>query len=51
MIDEHRVIDVYLRVSHHVVTFVCRLWKPLRAGEVLPNFFVDMLVYFLQVSS
>jgi hypothetical protein len=42
---------IRVNVSHRVVTFICRFWKPPRAGEVLPNFFVDRLVYFLQRSS
>jgi hypothetical protein len=32
-------------VSHRAVSF-CRFWKPPRAEEVLPNFFVDRLVVF-----
>ena len=34
-----------VHISHRVVTFNYRFWKPPRAGEVLPNFFVDMLVF------
>jgi hypothetical protein len=45
VIGGHCVVDVYRRVSHRVVTFICRLWKPPCAGEVLPKFFVDKLVY------
>jgi hypothetical protein len=37
---------VYVRVSHRAVTFICRFSKPPRTGEVLPNVFVDVLVYF-----
>jgi hypothetical protein len=37
---------IRVNVSHRAVTFICRFWKPPRAGEVLPNFFVDRLVYF-----
>ena len=46
MIVGHRVVDICVDVSHCVVSFICRFWKPPRAGEVLPNFFVDILVYF-----
>jgi hypothetical protein len=42
----HRAVDICVDVSHHAVTFICRFWKPPGAGEVLPNFFVDRLVYF-----
>jgi hypothetical protein len=42
----HRAVDICVDVSHCVVIFICRFWKPPRAGEVLPNFFIDRLVYF-----
>jgi hypothetical protein len=42
----HRAVDICVNVSHRAVTFICRFWKPPRAGEVLSNFFVDILVYF-----
>jgi hypothetical protein len=46
MIDDHRVVDICVYVSHRVVPFICRFWKPPRAGEVLPIFF-DRLVFFI----
>jgi hypothetical protein len=41
----HRAVDICVDVSHCVVSFICRFWKPPRAGEVLPKFFNDRLVY------
>ena len=46
MIVGHRAVDICVNVSHRAVNFICRFWKPPRAGEVLPNFFVDILGYF-----
>jgi hypothetical protein len=46
MIDDHHVVDICVYVSHRVVPFICRFWKPPSAGEVLPNFF-DRLVFFI----
>jgi hypothetical protein len=42
---------VYVRVSHHAVTFICKFWKPPCAGEVLLNFFDRLVFIFLQRSS
>jgi hypothetical protein len=39
----HRAIDICVDVSHCADTFICRFWKPLRAGEVLPKFSIDRL--------
>jgi hypothetical protein len=33
-------------VSHRAISFICRFWKPPRAGEVL-LFFVDRFVLIL----
>jgi hypothetical protein len=41
----HRAVDICVDVSHCVVSFICRFWKPPCAGEVLPKFFIDRLVY------
>jgi hypothetical protein len=41
----HRAVDICVDVSHCVVSFICRFWKPPRAGEVLPKFFIGSLVY------
>jgi hypothetical protein len=45
----HRVVDISVGVSHRVVSFICRVWKPPRAGEMLPKFFVDRLVFLAEV--
>jgi hypothetical protein len=45
MIFGYRAVEIYVNVSHHVVTFICRLWKLPCMREVLPNFFVDRLVF------
>ena len=42
----HSVVDIPVNISHRAATFICRFWKPPRAGEVLPKFFIDRLVYF-----
>jgi hypothetical protein len=42
----HRVVDAYVGISHRVVSLIFRFWKPPRAGEVLPKFFVDRFVFF-----
>jgi hypothetical protein len=39
VIGGHRVVDICMDVSHRVVSFICRFWKPPRAREVLPIFF------------
>jgi hypothetical protein len=41
----HCVVDICVDVSYRVVSFICRFWKPPRAGEVLPIIFVDRLVF------
>jgi len=40
----HRVIELCVDVSHHADTFICRILKPPRAGEVLPKFSIDWLL-------
>jgi hypothetical protein len=51
MIVGHCPVDIFVDVSHHAANFICRFWKPPRAGEVLPNFFLLIgLSYFLQMS-
>jgi hypothetical protein len=34
----HSVVDIPVNISHRAATFICRFWKPPRAGEVLPIF-------------
>jgi hypothetical protein len=48
VIAGHRVVELCVDVSHRAVTYICRLWKPPRAGEVLPIFLVDRLLYICQ---
>jgi hypothetical protein len=38
-------------VNNYAASFICRLCKPPRVGEVLPNFFVDRLelIFFAKV--
>jgi hypothetical protein len=38
---------VYLCVGHNADTFICRFWKPPRAGEVLPKFSFDRLWLYM----
>jgi hypothetical protein len=47
VIDDHRVVwCICVDVNHHAVTFICRLWKPPRAWEVLPIFLLTGLFNF-----
>jgi hypothetical protein len=36
----HRTVDIYVHVSHCVVSFICRFWKHHRPREVLSKLFV-----------
>ena len=38
MIVGHRAVELCVDVSHRADNFICRIWKPPRAGEVLPKF-------------
>jgi hypothetical protein len=45
-------LDIFLDVGHRAASFICRFCKhphP-RTGEVLPNFLLIGLSYFLQMS-
>jgi hypothetical protein len=44
-------IEICVNVIHRAASFIWRFWKPPCVGEVLPNFYVDRIVYFLQRSS
>jgi hypothetical protein len=44
VIAGHRAVEIYVVVSHHADTFICRFYKPLRAGEVLPEFSIARLM-------
>ena len=43
MIAGHRAVELCVDVSHRAENLICRILKPPRAGEVLPDFFVDRL--------
>jgi hypothetical protein len=45
------VVEICVNVSHRAASFICRFWKPPFVGEMLPNFFVHRIVYFLHRSS
>jgi hypothetical protein len=40
----HRAVELCMDVSHRVDTFICRISKLPRAGEVLPKFSVARLL-------
>jgi hypothetical protein len=40
LIAGHRAVDLCVDVSHRADSFICRISKPPRAGEVLPKFSV-----------
>jgi hypothetical protein len=40
-------LHICVDVSHRVDTFICRFWKPPRAGEVLPKFSIDRLQLYM----
>ena len=40
----HRAVELCVDVSHHADSFICRILKPPRAGEVLPKFSVARLL-------
>jgi hypothetical protein len=40
----HRAIELYVDVSHIADTFICRISKLPRAGEVLRKFSIDRLL-------
>jgi hypothetical protein len=40
----HRVVELLVEDSHRADTFICRISKPPRAGEVLPKFSVARLL-------
>jgi hypothetical protein len=44
MIAGHRAVELLVEDSHHADTFICRILKPPRAGEVLPKFSVARLL-------
>jgi hypothetical protein len=44
VIAGHRVVEIYVVVSHRADIFICRFYKPSRAGEVLPKFSIVRLM-------
>jgi hypothetical protein len=38
VIAGHRAVELCVYASHHADSFICRISKPPRAGEVLPKF-------------
>jgi ribonucleotide reductase beta subunit family protein with ferritin-like domain len=40
----HRAVELCVYVSHRVDGFICRISKPPRAGEVLPEFSARLLL-------
>jgi hypothetical protein len=40
----HRAVELCMEDSHHADTFICRISKPRRAGQVLPKFSVARLL-------
>ena len=43
-ISGHRVVELCVEDSHRAESFICRISKPPRAGEVLPKFSVARLL-------
>jgi hypothetical protein len=46
VIVDHHAVEICVVVSHRAASFICRLWTPPHAGEVLPNFFIDRVLLF-----
>jgi hypothetical protein len=44
VIAGHRAVELCVDVSHRADTFICRISKPSRAGEVLLKFSIDKLL-------
>jgi hypothetical protein len=44
LIADHRVVELCVDVSRRADSFICRISKPPRAGEVLPKFSVARLL-------
>jgi hypothetical protein len=44
VIAGHRAVELCVYVSHHADSFICRISKPPRAGEVLPKFSIARLL-------
>jgi hypothetical protein len=44
VIAGHRAVELCVDVSHRADSFICRFYKPPRAGEVLPKFSIARLL-------
>jgi hypothetical protein len=44
VIAGHHVVELCVYVSHRANSFICRISKPPRAGEVLPKFSARLLL-------
>jgi hypothetical protein len=44
VIDGHRVVELFVDVSHRVDSLICRFYKLPRAEEVLPKFSIARLM-------
>jgi hypothetical protein len=44
VIAGHRAVELCVDVRHHADSFICRFYKPPRAGEVLPKFSIARLL-------
>jgi hypothetical protein len=42
----HRAVELCVYVSHRADSFICRISKPPRAGEVLPKFSARLLLEY-----
>jgi hypothetical protein len=40
----HHVVELCVDVNHRADSFICRFYKPPRAGEVLPKFSIARLM-------
>jgi hypothetical protein len=40
-------LDIFVDVTHRAASFICRFCKHPRTGEVLPNFLLIGLSYFV----
>jgi hypothetical protein len=40
-------LDIFVDVSHRAASFICRFYKHPSTGEVLPNFLLIGLSYFV----
>jgi hypothetical protein len=46
VIAGHRAVELCVYVSHRADSFIYRISKPPRAGEVLPKFFTRLLLEY-----